>query len=155
MYEEMTAAINDLLQAQTWAVVGASTNPEKYGYLVYKSLKAAGKTAYPVNPRAQTIDNDPCYANVAALPAVPDAVVAIIPPALTEKLIPELVQAGVRKLWLQPGAESAVAVAAARDQGITVVSGGPCLMVALRTHRAKRERMREAKRKDEGGQEKG
>ncbi len=135
MYEEMQNAISDLLQAQTWAVVGASTNPEKYGYLVYKSLKAAGKTAYPVNPRAQTIDNDPCYPDVAALPAVPDAAVAIIPPALTEKLIPALAQAGIRKLWLQPGAESPAAVAAAREHHITLVHGNPCLMVALRTHR--------------------
>lgn len=134
MYEEMTEAINDMLAVDTWAVVGASTNPEKYGYLVYKSLKAAGRTAYPVNPRATTIDGDTCYPTVASLPTPPDAVVAIIPPALTEKLIPELAQAGIRKLWLQPGAESAAAIAAAQAANIECVHSGPCLMVALRTH---------------------
>ncbi|MBC8104240.1 MAG: CoA-binding protein [Cytophagales bacterium] len=130
----MNEAIDAMLAAQTFAVAGASTNPEKYGYKVYADLKRFGKTAYPINPRAATIDGDTCYPSVAALPEVPDVVVAVIPPALTERLVDDLIAAGVKNLWMQPGAESAAVVAKAEAAGITTVHGGPCIMVGLRTH---------------------
>ena len=130
----MNEAVDAMLAAQTFAVAGASTNLEKYGYKVYADLKRFGKTAYPINPRATTIDGDTCYPNVAALPEVPEVVVAVIPPALTEKLVDDLIAAGVKNLWMQPGAESAVAVAKAEAAGILTVHGGPCIMVGLRTH---------------------
>lgn len=131
--DTMNGAIAQMLAARTFAVVGASTNPEKYGYLVYQSLKRHGKTAYPVNPRAADIDGDKCYPRVSALPEKPDAVVAIVPPAVTETLVDELAQAGVTHLWLQPGAESDAAVEKAAAAGIATVHGGPCIMVLLAT----------------------
>ena len=132
-YKTMNDAIETMLAADTFAVVGASTNPEKYGYLVYQSLKRHGKTAFPVNPRAADIEGDTCYPNVAALPEKPQVAVAIVPPAITEKLVDELAQAGVTSLWLQPGAESVAAVEKAEAAGISVVHGGPCIMVLLTT----------------------
>ncbi|MBC8101365.1 MAG: CoA-binding protein [Cytophagales bacterium] len=134
----MNEAIERMLNARTFAVAGASTNPEKYGYKCYVDLKRFGKTVYPINPRATTIDGDPCYPTVAALPEIPEVIVAVIPPALTEKLVDDLAVAGVRNLWIQPGAESEAAVAKAKAAGITVVSGGPCILVGLRTHAAQK-----------------
>jgi predicted CoA-binding protein len=135
----MNEAIESMLAARTFAVAGASTNPEKYGYKCYVDLKRFGKTAYPINPRATEIDGDTCYPSVAALPEVPEVVVAVIPPALTEKLVDDLRAAGVKNLWIQPGAESATAVAKAQAAGISVVHGGPCIMVGLRTHAPRRQ----------------
>ncbi len=130
----MNESIEAMLAARTFAVAGASTNPEKYGYKCYVDLKRFCKTAYPINPRATVIDGDTCYPSVAALPEVPEVVVAVIPPALTEKLVDELIVAGVKNLWIQPGAESALAVSRAEAAGLRVVHGGPCVMVGLRTH---------------------
>ena len=130
----MNEKIEAMLAARTFAVVGASTDPEKYGHIAYKSLKAAGKTVYPVHPAAEAIDGDRVYATVAELPETPEVVVAVIPPPRTERLIPQLVERGVKNLWLQPGAESAAAVAAAEAAGIATVHSGPCIMVNLRTH---------------------
>ncbi len=130
----MNENIEKMLAAKTFAVVGASTNPEKYGYLVYRSLKTHGKTAYPINPRAKEIDGDTSYPSVAALPEKPDVVVAVVPPAITETLVGELAEAGIRNLWMQEGAESATAIEAAEEAGIATVHSGPCIMVGLRTH---------------------
>ena len=124
-----------MLTAETYAVVGASRNPEKYGYLVYKALKAAGKTAYPVNPRADDVDGDRCYPSLADLPQTPDVAVMIVPPPVTEATVAECVRLGIKQVWMQPGAESPAAVAACQANGIAVVSGGPCIMVLLRTLR--------------------
>lgn len=132
MAATMSENIETMLAAETFAVVGASTNPRKYGYIAYKALKAAGKTAYPVNPRAREIEGDPCYPSVAELPEKPEVVVSIVPPALTEKLVEQLAEQGIKNLWIQPGAESSAAVADADERGIATVHGGPCLMVNLR-----------------------
>ena len=128
----MSENIETMLAAETFAVVGASTNPRKYGYIAYKTLKTAGKTVYPVNPRAKEIEGDPCYPSVAELPEKPEVVVSIVPPALTEKLVEQLAEQGIGNLWMQPGAESAAAVAGAEKHGIATVHGGPCIMVQLR-----------------------
>ncbi|MDQ2687313.1 MAG: CoA-binding protein [Armatimonadota bacterium] len=129
----MNDAISTILNAETYAVVGASRSPQKYGYLVYRSLKAAGKTAYAVNPNTTEVEGDRCYASLTNLPSVPDVAVMVVPPAVTEAAIAECAHLGIQNVWMQPGAESPAAVDACRAAGITVVSGGPCIMVGLRT----------------------
>ena len=131
----MTDDISAMLSARTFAVVGASRSPQKYGYLVYRSLKSAGKTVYAVNPNADDVDDDRCYAALADLPNVPDVAVLVVPPAVSEAAVAECARLGVRNVWMQPGAESAAAVRACRAAGIAVISGGPCIMVGLRTQR--------------------
>ncbi|MDX1933202.1 MAG: CoA-binding protein [Capsulimonadales bacterium] len=130
----MNEAIDTMLAARTFAVVGASNHPEKYGNIIYHDLKRHGKTVWPVNPGSATIDGDPCYPNVAALPEKPEVVVAVIPPAATEKLVDEVAAAGIRHLWIQPGAESPAVLEKALRAGLHVVGGGPCILVGLRTH---------------------
>ena len=43
----------------------------------------------------------------------------------------EAVALGIRHLWMQPGAESDAAVEAAREAGVNVIAGGPCILVTL------------------------
>lgn len=128
MTPEMTAMLN----AETYAVVGASRDPAKYGFLVYKAVKAAGKAVWPVNPSAAAVDGDRCYSSLDALPGIPEVAVLIVPPAITESVVAECARRGIKHLWMQPGAESEAAVAACHAHGLAVVSGGPCLMVLLR-----------------------
>ena len=40
-------------------------------------------------------------------------------------------EAGAVFVWMQPGAESANAVARAEELGLHPIAGGPCLLVAL------------------------
>jgi predicted CoA-binding protein len=127
--------IHALLSASTYAVVGASRHAHKYGHLVYLALKAAGKIAYAVNPRSDSIEGDRSYPSLADLPSVPAVAVMVVPPAITEAAVADCVRLGIRNVWMQPGAESPAAVAACEAAGITVVWGGPCIMVGLRTER--------------------
>ena len=129
----MTPEMQAMLAANTFAVVGASRDPDKYGFLVYRSLKAAGKTAIPVNPRTGEVDGDRCYPSLSDLPQRPEVVVMIVPPSVTETAVAECARLGITQVWMQPGAESEAAIAACRDNGIHVVAGGPCTMVLMRT----------------------
>jgi uncharacterized protein len=127
--------IDAFLKAKAFGVVGASEDPEKYGHKCFASLIGRGYNAYPINPRAKTVLDRPAYATIAALPEKADALSVITPPAVTEKVVDDAIAAGVKHIWMQPGAESAAAVAKAEAAGLSVISGGACLLVVLATAR--------------------
>lgn len=113
------------------AVVGASTNPEKYGYKVYKDLKEAGYKVYPVNPNASEILGDKCYPNLKSLPIKPDVVNTVVPPKITEEIVKECKKIGIKKIWMQPGSESEEAINFCNKNGIDVIYG-VCIMIERR-----------------------
>jgi predicted CoA-binding protein len=129
----MTLEMQAMLAADTFAVVGASRDPDKYGFLVYRALKSAGKTAFPVNPKADAVDGDRCSPSLSDLPQTPEVAVMVVPPVVAEAAVAECTRLGIRQVWMQPGAESAAALAACQKNGIAVVAGGPCIMALLRT----------------------
>ena len=113
------------------AVVGASNNPEKYGYKVYRDLKSAGMNVVPVNPNHDTIQGDRCYHSLSEVPHVPDAINIVTPPKATEKVVAEAIKLGIKNIWLQPGAESDRAISECEKAGVNLVSR-ICIMVQRR-----------------------
>jgi predicted CoA-binding protein len=95
-----------LNKCHTFALVGVSKNPKKYGNKVYRELKWAGYKVYPVNPRVKKIGDDKCYPSLKELPLVPDIVNLVVPPKVSEKVVIDAVGLGIKRIWLQPGSES-------------------------------------------------
>ena len=131
--------IDAFLSASAFAVVGASDRPHKYGYRCYVCYLQNGRKAYPVNPRLKTIRGNNVYPDLTSLPEKIESVSIITPPSVTESVVEEAIQAGVKNLWMQPGAESIAAVEKADKAGINVIHGGPCLLVTLGYHEAQPE----------------
>jgi predicted CoA-binding protein len=130
---DVRAAIDDFLASGPWAVLGASTERAKYGNKVLRAYLQAGKTPVdPVNPRAAVVEGVPAYRDLAALPPGVRGLSIVTPPAVTEAAVEEAARQGIRRLWMQPGAESAPALARSRELGLSLISGGPCVLVALR-----------------------
>ncbi len=123
--------IQDFLTSGTYAVVGASTDRSKYGNKVLRCYQQHGRKVYPVNPRAPVVEGLRAYPSLAALPERVPAVSVITPPEITEQVVREAHAAGVKHVWMQPGAESVEAVRAAESLGMSVIAGGPCLLVVL------------------------
>ena len=123
-----------LRKDNVFAVVGVSRNPKKYGHKIYKDLKEAGLTVYPVNPYLDELLGDRCYPSLSDLPGKPDVVDTVVPPAVTEKIVRECAALGIDKVWMQPGSESAQAIAFCKRSGIKFVYG-VCVMVTRRTIR--------------------
>jgi predicted CoA-binding protein len=124
-------ATEKFLAQKTFAVVGASSDRAKFGNKVLRCYLQHGRAAIPVNPRESEVEGLKAYKSLSDIPETPDAVSVITPPAVTEKVVEEAATLGIKHLWMQPGAESAAAVKRAREAGIDVISGGPCLLVAL------------------------
>lgn len=93
-----------------FVVVGASRDPQKYGYQVYEDLKNGGYRVYPVNPNAEEILGDKCYPSLENLPAKPDVVDVVVPPKITKQVIKNCKKLGITKVWMQPGSESETAI---------------------------------------------
>jgi len=110
-----------LEKRNVFAVVGASRDPQKYGYQVYRDLKNAGYKVYPVNPNAQEVLGDKCYPSLEELPERPDVVVVVVPPRVTEQIVKACKELGIRKVWMQPGPESEEAVRYCEENGLEVI----------------------------------
>lgn len=127
----MQDEIQNLVNQRTWAVVGASNSPQKFGRRIFDSLKAKGYEVYAVNPNepAGLDDGTPTYPSVRDLPVVPAVVDVVVPPQFGRQIVDDCVARGVKSVWFQPGAESPEAVAHAEAQGLTVIWGGACAMI--------------------------
>jgi predicted CoA-binding protein len=119
---DQRALIAECVNERVWAVVGASTNPAKWGHRLYAALKASGYQVYPVNPRALMIDGDRCYPSLAALPEPPAVVDVVVPPAIGLMIAEEAAATGISRIWFQPGAESPENIARARALGLKTVA---------------------------------
>ncbi|HYC78402.1 MAG TPA: CoA-binding protein [Planctomycetota bacterium] len=127
-----TDPIADFLAKGPFAVAGASSNRSKYGNKVLRAYLQRGFKAYPVHPYEKTVEGVPVSAKLADLPEPVHGLSVITPAEVTERLVDEAAAVGIRRIWMQPGAESEAAVEKARTLGMSVISGGPCVLVALR-----------------------
>jgi predicted CoA-binding protein len=108
------------LREKTIAVVGVSADRAKYGYRIFTDLRAGGMKVEGVNPRLPAIDGVKIYPSLADLPARPDMVITVVPPAVTESVVEQAAQLDIPEIWMQPGSESETAVSKAREKGIKV-----------------------------------
>jgi predicted CoA-binding protein len=122
------------LAGKRFAVVGASSNREKYGNKVLRVYQQNGLEVVPVNPQGGAIEGLTAYADLAAVPGPVDGVSIITPPAVTEKVVEQANQLGIKNIWMQPGAENARAIELAEQAGANVIADGPCILVTLRFH---------------------
>lgn len=88
------------------AIVGATDHPTKYGGIIYRDMKAKGFPVFAVNPHRDTVDGDPCWARVSDLPEQPTIVVLVVPAKRGLEVLEDCVEAGIRNIWIQPGAFS-------------------------------------------------
>jgi len=123
--------IDAFLAGSPFAVVGASTNREKYGNKVLRVYQQHGRTVYPINPRADQIEGLQAYADLVTVPQKPHGISIITPPRITEQVMHEAAALGIKHAWMQPGAESDAAVKIGEGAGMSVIAGDACVLVVL------------------------
>ena len=128
---EIQERIEAFLAGESFAVAGASRNREKYGNKVLRSYLQAGLRAWPVHPTEEAIEGVTCVPNLASLTEAVHGLSIITPPKITEQLVEAAGEAGITRIWMQPGAENDAAIARAEELGIDCIHSGPCLLVAL------------------------
>lgn len=122
--------VDDFLARKSLAMVGISRGGKKFGNLAYRDLKSKGYRLFPVHPEASTVECDPCYTSLAALPEPVDGIFVCLPPDQTEQVVRDAAQAGITRVWLQQGAASEAAIRFCEDRNMSVVHGECILMFA-------------------------
>ncbi len=124
------AAVDGFLAEKSLAVVGVSERTTKFGRVAFNELKAKGYRVFPVNRRVESIGGEHCYPSLLALPEAVGGALVVVPPHETEQVVKDAAAAGIRRVWLQQGSESAAAIGFCRANGIEVVDGHCILMFA-------------------------
>ncbi|WP_223280731.1 acetate--CoA ligase family protein [Streptomyces antnestii] len=90
--------LDALFDPRSVAVVGASDNPEKWGYwLASGALSGRGRRAvHLVNHRGGSLDGEPFRPDLASLPVPPDHVVVAVPPRHVRPVVTDGLAAGAR-----------------------------------------------------------
>ena len=121
-------AIDDFLAQPTLAIVGVSRQGGKFGNMALKELRSKEYQVFPVHPQAETLEGQPCYPSLDALPEPVGGLLIVVPPEETEKVVRQAAAAGIQRVWMQQGAESEEAIRYCQEQGMRTVHG-ECIMM--------------------------
>ena len=125
-YAPTDAELRSILgDARTIAVVGLSSKPDRYSYVVAEFLQGRGYRIVPVNPNETEVLGERAYPSLLDVPAeVPVDVVDVFRRAEdTPEVAAQAVARGAKVLWLQDGIVSEEARRVAEDAGLTVIMG--------------------------------
>jgi predicted CoA-binding protein len=131
----LAEAAAEFLSQQRFAVAGVSRTTNAPANLIYRKLKEGGRQVYATNPKAETVEGDPCYPSLRELPEHVDAVVIATHPDQALEVARQCKEAGVGYVWfhrsIDGGSVSHEALAFCRTYGAFVIPGGcPMMHVA-------------------------
>lgn len=126
--------VETFLSLPALAVIGVSRNSNKFGSIVYRDMKAKGYPIHAVNPNTNELDGSPVYADVQHLPAGVAGLILVVPPAQSVLVVQQAAAAGIRQIWLQPGAESPEVVRFCQEHGMIAIVG-ECIMMHAGPHK--------------------
>ena len=114
---------------KTVAIIGASNDRSKYGNKAVRAHVQQGYTVFPVNLRESQIEGLPVFKTISEVPVRPQRISVYLPPAIVQKILPDIAAKGCDELWLNPGTESDEVLAEARRLGLNVIQA--CSIVAV------------------------
>jgi predicted CoA-binding protein len=97
------------------AIIGASSNPRKFGNRAVRAFLRQGYKVVPINPNEPEVEGLKTYASVLDVPDPIDMATFYVPPEIGEKVMPEVARKKIPEVWLNPGAESDELIALARS----------------------------------------
>jgi len=127
--------VSDFLAQKVIAVVGVSDKHDTGANRNYKTFKDGGYRVYAVNPRLSSFDGSPCYPDLKSIPEKPEAVFMLTSPKVTEQVVQQCVDLGIKRVWMhclmgtKPGlaasstSVSLSAVEMCKANGIAVIPG--------------------------------
>ena len=115
--------------AKNVAVIGASSNRDKFGNKAFRAFLKQGYTAIPINPNESEVEGHRTYASVLDFPDGIDLATFYVPPHVGVKVLGDVAEKHIPEVWLNPGAESDALIARARALSIKPIVA--CSIVAI------------------------
>jgi uncharacterized protein len=111
------------------AVIGASSNREKFGNKALRAFAHRGYTVYPINPTEPEVEGHTAYASVLDVPGPIDMATLYVPATVGVSVMDDLAKKGIPEVWLNPGADAPRVVEKARALGLKTVRH--CSIIAI------------------------
>lgn len=122
----------EFLRQRRIAVVGVSRDSAQPANLIYRTLRDRGYEVFAVNPAAEEVEGDRCFARVADLPEDVEGAIVVTPPAATTAVVSECAARRIPRVWMHrsfgQGSVSSEAVELCRKHGIEVIPGACPMM---------------------------
>jgi predicted CoA-binding protein len=115
--------------AKVIAIIGASSNRQKFGNRAVRAYQQQGYTVVPINPHETSVEGLKTYASVLDVPGPVDMASFYVPPEIGVLVIEEVAKKGITEVWLNPGAESDALLSRARALNIQPIVA--CSVVAI------------------------
>jgi hypothetical protein len=129
----MSEHIPDFVNQRRWAVVGVSNDFHKFGRRIFEDMRRAGYEVVPVHATLSELDDGtPVFKSIKDIPDPPAVVDLVVPPPVTMQVVKDCIDAGVRRIWFQPGTQNPEAIALAEQHGVAVIKDGECCMIEKR-----------------------
>ncbi|MCM8792786.1 MAG: CoA-binding protein [Candidatus Omnitrophica bacterium] len=110
------------------AVVGVSGKEYKFGFKIFRDLLKYGFKVSGINPRGGEVLGQKIYRTLKELKNTPELVITVVSPEITERVVEDCKELGIKEIWMQPGSESDLAIRKAKEYGIKVIYNS-CFML--------------------------
>ena len=97
---KLDSMVQKFLAQKSIAIVGVSDRRDTGCNLNYQKFKENGYQVYPVNPRISEYKGEPCYPDLKSIPETPDAVFILASPRVTDLIVRECVDLGIKHVWM-------------------------------------------------------
>ena len=119
--------VQDFLAQKRFAFVGVSSRPKDFSRALFLEFQVRHYEPVPVHPEAVEIEGAPCFAHVRDIQPPVDSVLLMTAPAVTNRVVQECVEAGVKRVWFYRGGGQGALTEAAMQlceaNGIRTVAG--------------------------------
>jgi predicted CoA-binding protein len=119
--------IRDFLAQKRFAMVGVSRQPKDDSRALFREFQTRDYQPVPVHPEATEIEGTPCFGHLRDIQPPVDSVLLMTSPAVTDLVVRECVEAGVKRVWFYRGAGhgslTTTALQMCEANGIQTVAG--------------------------------
>ena len=114
---------------KTVAIIGASSNRDKFGNKALRAFERRGYKVIPINPNEAEVEGHKTYASVLDVPGAIDMATVYVPVRRGVTVMEQLAKKGVGEVWLNPGADDDRVLSRARELGLNVIQA--CSIIGI------------------------
>ena len=117
------------------AIIGASSNREKFGNKCVRAYLSQGWIVYPINPQETSIEGLTAFASLRDVPAGKlDRVSLYLSPKRLPPILEEIAEREVGELWFNPGTHDESILSEARSKNLPAVIGCSIVDIGISPH---------------------
>jgi predicted CoA-binding protein len=114
---------------RTVAIIGASSNRQKFGNKALRAFANQGFTVFAINPNETAVEGYRTYPSVLDVPGTIDMATLYVPPDIGARVIEDIARKGIAEVWLNPGADGDEVIERARALGVNIIQA--CSIIGI------------------------